>query len=110
MTRASSLAGTALRLLPGEWRQPLTVVLELQDLLDKPGQVVIDLQQRVKVAGVANILQAAWHAFLALTLLRVERLVGARADVVLLLLYRLQQHLIHFVVLIVHARDALIQV
>lgn len=110
LIRCLTTAISSLRLLARRRRQSLSIIHKLQDFLHESWQIVVNLKQRIKVASITDILQAARRTVIALPLLWIERLVRARANIVLLLLYRLNQHAIQVVVLIGHACDVLIHV
>ena len=86
LARSAALCAS-LRLLPRGRSQWLAIILELQYFLDKSWQIIVNLQKRIEIACITNVFEATGHAFLALSLLRVQRLVRARIHVLSLFLH-----------------------
>ena len=84
-----------------------TVVDKFHDALDKVGQVVIRLQQRVQIARVTDVLYATRHSFFTLALARVQRLITAMNIALILLIDTVHDCLVHLGLEVVasHARD-----
>jgi len=90
-----------------EWGQRLAVVFELHDSLGELWDVEVNLQNRVKVTRIADVLQATGNPCLTLTLLGVERLLRYWTDSFPVGLQRMHDGLVKHCFIIGYACDIL---
>ena len=57
------------------WNQGSTIILKFEDLRHKIGKIVVGLQKRVQITGIADVLDTARHSIFPLALLGIQRLV-----------------------------------